>query len=866
MPGFRKPSRRAGPAWAAAFTVLSISAAASAQQIPLPGSAPAEPVPQPAPAESGRIPIPGQHPAPATPRDGERIALPATPPALPVPVTPHAVTPPAVTPPVIAPPTAEPALAIPVPSAPSPAVVIAPAPASPPQIPSQPAASDIGNRSAAAGAVQPVADVRLPLVPVEGTTGLRLGGEHVAARFAVVAPPLGPTVAATLSLTHISGADLLPERSAFSVSLNGKPIGSFSPDAFSTPSDARLPIPPGALQTGRNLVTITGQLTHRVLCSDTAGFDLWTQLDPNRSGILVPAGGLAPVTDLAGFIDAAAAAGARGDALPVSLRTPLTTETTGALVSLASLLGKVMPETSPSFTVGLGEVAAEGRPRIVLAGGNAAVSVRQAADGAPVLLLQGQAGELIAQQLAGVTPLAGSRSAEIGRGRRVTLTDLGLGDVRIVEYRRQVDAIVRLPTDFLVTNDSVAHLKLMFAYDAGLPPGGHLTLSLNGTALAQRPFDVSGGEVVENEDYALPLRLFHAGENTIRFDFSIPAQVPQQACPQQDENHPFATLFGDTTLTLDDAPHMVALPDLSLMAASGYLFDGSGPVALLLSDLDPGTVAAALTVSARLGAVADDPVRLQPILSMAKLSGPLLAIGPASTLPSGLFAGAPASPADIAPHLVAADGRNQPDRIVERLAGGGQEAAKAGAVSTPAAPSSGSTEARQAWRTQLDRQKHADTMSSEASSLWDDALGTARRLLGWQQSSPPVADWLSAQTSPGLGYVGQWQGPSGPITLVTALDPKTLSTFAARATGPAVWSTLGGDAALLLDDGWHIHAPAEQSLVITQPVRPDTVMMVAGHWFSRNGMTWTLAILGLSAAAAGVTHTLLGRLGVREKR
>ncbi len=131
---------------------------------------------------------------------------------------------------------------------------------------------------------------------------------------------------------------------------------------------------------------------------------------------------------------------------------------------------------------------------------------------------------------------------------------------------------------------------------------------------------------------------------------------------------------------------------------------------------------------------------------------------------------------------------------------------------------------------------------------------------------PPVADWLSAQASPGLGYVGQWQSRSGPITLVTALDPKTLSTFATRATDPAVWSTLGGDAALLLDDGWHTHQPMEQSLMITQPVRPDTVMMVAGHWFSRNGMTWTIAILSLSAAAAGVTHTLLGRLGVREKR
>lgn len=698
-----------------------------------------------------------------------------------------------------------------------------------------------------------------------------MSGEHVAARFAVIAPPLGSTTSATLSLAHISGADLLPERSVLSVSVNGKPIGTLTPDAFSAPDEARLPLPSGLLRTGRNLVTITGQLTHRVLCGDTAGFDLWTQLDPSRSGILVPSGDRRPVTELAGFVAAAAAAGARGESIPVSLRTPLTTNAIDTLVSIATQLGKVIPESSPSFAVGFGEVNAIGRPRIVLAGGNASVSMRQASDGAPVLLLQGEAGDLIAHQLAGVTPLAGNRSGEVKRGQQVTLTNLGLGDIRVTEHRRQMDAIVRLPTDFLVTNDSAAHLKLVFAYDAGLPPGGHMTLSLNGTALAQRPFDQSGGEVVENEDYALPLRLFHAGENTIRFDFSVPAQAPQQACPEQDENHPFATLFGDTTLTFGDAPHMVALPDLSLMTESGYPFDGSSPVTLLLSDLDPGTVGAALTIVARLSAIANNPVRFEPTLSLGQFSGSLLAIGPVATLPSELFADAPVSLAEIAPHLATvdspADGLSQSDGIVERIMSDGQGIAKPGDASTPPpGPSSGLAEARLAWRAQLDRQKRPDTLSSEASSIWNDALWNARRLLGWRETGPAVAGWLAAQTSPGLGFIGQWRGRSGPVTLVTAIDPKALSAFAMRATDPSEWSILGGDAALLLADGWRSHQPVEQSLVMTQPVLPDAIMMVAGHWFSRNGVTWTIAILGLSAVAAGVTRTLLGRLGVREER
>jgi len=236
------------------------------------------------------------------------------------------------------------------------------------------------------------ADVRLPLVPVDGTTSLRLSGERVAARFALIAPPLRQGQGATLSLVHLSGADLLPERSRLDVSLNGKPIGTVEPDAFGTPGEDSLPVPPGLLRSGRNLVTISGQATHRVLCGPDAGFDLWTQLDPSRSGIVVPAKDLDPVADLAGFIDAAAAASARGEPIAVSLRAPLTPETIGTLVSVAALFGRAMPEVSPSFDVGLGSMDAAGRPRIVLARGSDATAVRQVADGAPVLLLQGAPG------------------------------------------------------------------------------------------------------------------------------------------------------------------------------------------------------------------------------------------------------------------------------------------------------------------------------------------------------------------------------------------------------------------------------------------------------------------------------------------
>ncbi|MGO4122784.1 cellulose biosynthesis cyclic di-GMP-binding regulatory protein BcsB [Inquilinus sp. YAF38] len=836
MPHARRSpaSRRSG--WLAAVAVLGIAAAAPAQQIPLPGAEPSPPpapvAPRPAPGSSERIPVPGLQQTSPPPSPERQVNPPAA--------------------------GQQPAQA-PV-SAPAPSPAASPPPAAPatatPAAPSAPAGPAPNIQAEAPAPAAEVPDIRLPLVAVEGTSGLRLSGERVAARFALIAPPLGSGDGATLSLSHLSGADLLPERSRLDVSLNGKPIGALEPDAFATPGATDLAIPPGLLQPGRNLLTISGRQTHRVLCGPGAGFDLWTQLDPDRSGVTVPAKDLGPVSDIGGFIDAAAAASARGEAIPVSLRVPLTPETIGTLVSVATLLGRAMPELSPSFDVALGGTDAVGRPRIVVAGGSDAASVRPAADGAPVLLLQGAPRDLLTRLWADATPLAGSsRPHLIERGQRVTLTELGLGDLPVTEQRRQVDAVIRLPSDFLVSNDSVARLRLMLAYDGGLPPGAGMTLSLNGTALAMRPFGHGGGEVIENEEYQLPLRLFHAGDNTVRFDFSVPAQVPQQACPEVGGNRPFATLFGDTSLTFDDAPHMVALPDLSLTAATGYPYAGSGPARLFLSDLDPRTVAAALTVAARLSAASDTPVRFEPTLSLAGPPAPTLVVGPVATLPSGLFVDSPISPAEIAPHLA------------QDFAGSTLPAVPPAGPVPDAGPSAGSADARLAWQVQLDqRATSRDTIADQASSLWDDVLQDARRLVGWHEAGPSVPDWLAAQKIQAAGFVGQWQGAPGLVTLVTAADPQALSAFAVRTARPAAWSALDGDAALLLADGWSLHQPVEQSLVMTKPFLSANMLMVAGHWFSRNGTLWTIAVLVLSVVAAGVTRALLGRIGVRPKR
>ncbi len=187
---------------------------------------------------------------------------------------------------------------------------------------------------------------------------------------------------------------------------------------FAKPGATDLPIPPGLLRPGRNLLTISGRQTHRVLCGPGAGFDLWTQLDPDRSGVAVSAKDLGPVSDIAWLhrCSSGRECPGRGDpGLPAGTADSGDDRLPGRR-GHAPRQGDA--ELSPSFDVALGGTDAVGRPRIVVAGGSDAVSVRPAADGAAVLLLQGAPGDLLARLWADAAPLAGDRPPRLSAASR----------------------------------------------------------------------------------------------------------------------------------------------------------------------------------------------------------------------------------------------------------------------------------------------------------------------------------------------------------------------------------------------------------------------------------------------------------------
>nr|WP_281437046.1 cellulose biosynthesis cyclic di-GMP-binding regulatory protein BcsB [Methylobacterium aquaticum] len=96
---------------------------------------------------------------------------------------------------------------------------------------------------------------------------------------------------------YLSAISVLPEASTLRIVLNGAEIGRTAVDGARGLRRETVTIPPGALRPGFNAVTIAVDQRHRVDCSVPATYELWTQIDPDTTG-LVAAGRGSPTSPI----------------------------------------------------------------------------------------------------------------------------------------------------------------------------------------------------------------------------------------------------------------------------------------------------------------------------------------------------------------------------------------------------------------------------------------------------------------------------------------------------------------------------------------------------------------------------------------
>lgn len=435
-------------------------------------------------------------------------------------------------------------------------------------------------------------------------------------------------------------------------------------------------IPDGLLKAGFNAVRLTAEQRHRVDCSPEATYELWTQIDPSQTGLVMPeaASGITHLSDLAALwpnaegalpIRAVLAAKTRPAnveriiraaqviALAGRFEQPLidvgpladgaagVNLVVGTVADIAGIRGldAMGPVTGPKVIV---LPAASGRRVTVVATGTSDAEVDQAVS---------QLAETVRAEPKGAPE--GLRAAaafpgyRVEGGERVRLRNLGLVSQEFSGHFFRIGFNVIMPPDFLPADYAKVMLDLAGGYAPGLAKDAQVVVYINGRSVASARLPKSAGDVFRQNQIPLPLSYWRPGLNRVEIGAKVP--VPSDAVCD-----PIATIVGkkrflfldSTELVLPPLARIARMPNLSVTASGGLPYTaGRGRSKLFVPLPDKDTVAAAATLATRMAVSAGRPIDFEFTTARpAEGSGPTLVVAPARMLDPAMMASAGLDP------------------------------------------------------------------------------------------------------------------------------------------------------------------------------------------------------------------------------
>jgi hypothetical protein len=496
--------------------------------------------------------------------------------------------------------------------------------------------------------------------------GFRLQGESGASEWPIYLSETQALRKLSFRVGYLSAVSVMPEGSTLTVSVNDVVIGATHISAPNKAATVDFAVPPDLLRPGFNAVRISVDQRHRVDCSLAATNELWTQIDPSKTGLLIP-GGDAGVRDIADI--PALPPDAQG-ALPIRAvlpgrTSPANVERMIRAVQFISVHGRfeqpavdVGPMAAGDYGVNLvvglyadvakladfqGGLNGLGRvdgPRLALL---AATPTRRA-----TIVITGLTEDDVNRALAefAVEPAPkgspeGLRAAQsfpgyrIGGGQTLRLRDLGLHSQEFSGRFFRAGFNIVLPADFYPANYAKVPLDLAGGYAAGLARGAQILVSINGRDAVSAPLPSNGGGVFSDKTLPLPLGFFRPGLNRIEIAAQVPTPGDAVCDPTKmlQEKKRFL-LLDSTELRIPDLARIGRAPDLSVTATGGFPFiGGTRQPKLFMPAPDRESIAAAATLAGRMAASAGRPIDFRLTLTPpAEESGATLAIVNARTL------------------------------------------------------------------------------------------------------------------------------------------------------------------------------------------------------------------------------------------
>lgn len=717
----------------------------------------------------------------------------------------------------------------------------------------------------------------------EPASAFLLDGEDDVAHFTFHLSGAQAAAGGKLRLAYQNAVSVLPDTSAMDVEVNGKEAGGFairSPNGF---LEEGLSIPSTLLKPGRNVVRLRARQHHRVDCSLDATYELWTRLDPAKTGFATPKA--ESFSDFDSLLSIGTNADGRTDlrlVVPASLAPDMLEEALPTLQALVLFLNRQnidisvadRPGSGPGIDlfVSLDRDGGTLLSRNGLAAAPRGLSVNSGAepDRAAVVLRASGSADIKSTLLAAVKGdmRDGLSAGVLGRqqgtivaeaGTRYKLKDAGYESRVFAGRLSRTEFNLEMPADFYPAEYATVDLYLNAATSPGLKQTAQLLVRVNDLVVKSYPFRDREGEQFKDKKIELPLRAFRPGFNKVELLAELPKTKDDACLPEErDDATPRFILLDDTAIEVPQLARVARLPDLAALAGKAYPFGGGAPFDLVIDRADPQSAGAALSLVARLALAARAPLTAD--VSFGKPSGTVgrnvlfvTAENDFTELGAASKRAFP-STSDDAGLLVAS--LAMPDPLVT-AAVSDQVMVEGGEADDLLAAFQQSTAAEQSEL----------SLGSRFEALFIAATQSFARWLNYEDSfhlAPVKA------SSDALVRLSQSRSPDGSATwtVVSAGSPRDLEAGARRLIEPGIWSGLQGGAATIETASLVlVNEPAASRYVAAVTDRsPGNLRRLAAAWFSDNFQVYVVAILALLGFFAVWLGRTVRRKGVRSDR
>lgn len=703
--------------------------------------------------------------------------------------------------------------------------------------------------------------------------------------------------AATLLVGYTNAIYVMPELSRLRVTINGQLVMDLPIASPGGTSQISAAIPPGVLRAGGNLIRFEMHAVHRTDCSIESTYQLWTELDNSETGIAFqggPAPAPAMIDDLPAIgVDPSGSTHIRfihdGPIEPHYSNQILLASQALALRGryahpVVSIVGPDAGPPAPgtlSVVVGSAENLRNSLafPPPIAPGQPLVRFVNDTRTGGPALVLGGETASAVEAANARLTAGIGTADDDklsissrfapdapffTGAGS-ARFSDMGVQTQEFSGRRLRIRFPVGLPADFYGAANGQAEILLDAAYAPSVRPGSRLSVYVNGTLASSYQLNERHGGLLQHKVIKIPLTHFRAGINRIWMEVLLNVDSDAVCGPGATlAREQRFVLFDSSRFVMGEFARIGTSPNLAAFFGRGYpYFHDTQPVAVVMRH-DAPTVAAAATVLARLALSHEDSVPVDTSPAAASLADrPALFIGDIN---------------QISPDVLRQVGVVQASRI-RWLAdsrpggGGGRSASETGAAASASTPppssfsnlesdvrersGSGNENIYDRWRDEVAGQSAigAELLRFETwvRQTFDISLGVSSGGDAEPFNPPPRTSVLVAQ-----GFApnsdATWTLIAGHTaeSLAAAIDEFTMPEYWLRAYGQAV----AFDAS---SRQMEIRTPGSQRFIVTQPLGPSNLRLIAANWLSLNIVTYALVLTLCCIAFAIVTSLLLRR-------